>query len=50
MITGRVRETALADIMNRHGKLEYVVTRLANALADYVTASRCLKMLHSFAL
>jgi len=40
----------LADVMNRHGKLEYVVTRLADALADYVTALRCLKMLYSFAL
>jgi hypothetical protein len=35
--------------MNRHGKLEYVVTRFADALAGYVTASRCLKRMHSFA-
>ena len=40
----------LADVMNRHGKLEYVVTRLAYALADYMTALRCVKMLHSFML
>jgi hypothetical protein len=40
----------LAYVMNRHGKLEYVVTRLADALADYGKALRCIKMLHSFAL
>ena len=40
----------LADVMNRHGKIEYVVTRLAYALADYMTTLRCVKMPHSFAL